>query len=245
MNPAIGSMYNRLANFLVINIDFSGVSVILEAGCGSGNLTVPFAKSVMKILKEFRIIALDVAAGPYKGTLDILRERVRKENLEEFIEIVEGDVRSMSNIADESIDLIISNELFCDLDREGLEKALKEFYRVLKPNGQMAHGELIPVPENPAQKLLIEADSYSMETLTPKYEWFSPFSDEVAVLMHKIGFKNITVKYFETNVHLSFNYAVKQLREWNINPTFIKKHMNDLKKYGLEFPMEHIIFCKK
>ena len=90
MNPAIESIYNRLANFLVINIDFSGMSVILEAGCGSGNLTVPFAKSVMKILKEFRIIALDVAAGPYKGTLDILRERVRKENLEEFIEIVEG-----------------------------------------------------------------------------------------------------------------------------------------------------------
>ena len=245
MNHAIGSMYNRLANFLVINIDFSGVSVILEAGCGSGNLTVPFAKSVMKILKEFRIIALDVAAGPYKGVLDILREKVRKENLEGFIEIVEGDVRSMSNLDDESIDLIISNELFCDLDREGLEKALKEFYRVLKPNGQMAHGELIPVPENPAQKLLIEADSYSMETLTPEYEWFSPFSDEVAVLMHKIGFKNITVKYFETNVHLPFNYAVKQLKEWNINPTFIKKRMDNLKKYGLEFPMEHIIFCKK
>ena len=245
MNPAIRSMYNRLANFLVINIDFSGVSVILEAGCGSGNLTVPFAKSVMKILKEFRIIALDVAAGPYKGVLDILREKVRKENLEGFIEIVEGDVRSMSNLDDESIDLIISNELFCDLDREGLEKALKEFYRVLKPNGQMAHGELVPVPENPSQKLLIEADSYSMETLTPKYEWFSPFSDEVAVLMHKIGFKNITVKYFETNVHLPFNYAVKQLKEWNINPTFIKKRMDNLKKYGLEFPMEHIIFCKK
>ena len=245
MNHAIGSMYNRLANFLVINIDFSGVSVLLEAGCGSGNLTVPFAKSVMKILKEFRIIALDVAAGPYKGALDILREKVRKENLEEFIEIVEGDVRSMSNIADESIDLIISNELFCDLGREGLEKVLKEFFRVLKPNRQMAHGELIPVPETPAQKLLIKADSYSMETLTSKYEWFSPFSDEVAVLMHKIGFKNITVKYFETNVHLPFNYAVKQLKKWNINPTFIKKHMNDLKKYGLEFPMEHIIFCKK
>jgi len=245
LNPAIESMYNRLANFLVRNIDFSGVSVILEAGCGSGNLTVPFAKSVMKILKELRIIALDVAAGPYNGALDILRERVRKENLEKFIEIVEGNVRSMSNIADKSIDLIISNELFCDLGRKGLEKALKEFYRVLKPNGQMVHGEFIPVPENPAQKLLIEADSYSMETLTPKYEWFSPFSDEVAVLMHKIGFKNITVKYFETNVHLPFNYAVKQLKEWNINPTFIEKRMPDLKKYGLEFPMEHIIFCKK
>jgi len=115
----------------------------------------------------------------------------------------------------------------------------------LKPNGQMAHEELIPVPETPGSKLLIEADSYSMGTLTPRYEWFSPFSDEVAALMHEIGFKNITVKYFETNVHLPFKDAIKQLKEWNINPAFIKKRIEDLKKHGLEFPMEHIIFCKK
>jgi len=245
LNPVIELMYSRLVDFLVENIDFRGVSVILEAGCGSGNLTVPFAKNVMKILEKFKIIAVDVARGPYKEALDVLRERVREENLEKFIEIVEVDVRSMNNINDESVDLIISNELFCDLDRAGLEKALKELYRVLKPDGQMAHGELSPVPENPAQELLIEADSYSMETLTSKYKWFSPFSDEVAALMHKIGFKNITVKYFETNVHLPFDDAVKRLKKWKINPIFIKKHIENLKKHGLEFPMEHIIFCKK
>ena len=244
MNSAIELMYSRLADFLVENIDFRGVSVILEVGCGSGNLTVPFAKNVMKILEKFKIVALDVAIGPYEGALDVLKERRKRGSLEEFIEMVKGDVKRMNNINDESIDLIISNELFCDLGREGLEKALEEFYRVLKPNGQMAHAELSPVPENPAQELLIEADSYSLETLTSRYEWFSPFSDEVAALMHKVGFKNITVKYFETNVHLSFNDAVKQLKEWNINPTFIEKRMEDLKKYGLEFPIEHVIFCK-
>lgn len=205
---------------------------------------MPFARNLIKILRKFKIIALDVAGGPYRGNLDILRERMMKDNLQKFIEIVEGDVRSIS-INDESVDLIISNELFCDLSREGLKKALEEFYRVLKPNGQMAHGELIPVPENRAQELLIEADSYSMETLTPKYEWFSPYSDEVIVLMHKIGFKNITVKYFDTNVHLFFNDALKQLKKWKISHTFIKKRIKDLEKHGLEFPMEHIIFCEK
>ncbi|MGB9777825.1 MAG: class I SAM-dependent methyltransferase [Candidatus Bathyarchaeales archaeon] len=245
MNPLIKSMYERLAKFLVRNINFHNVSIILEVGCGRGQLTIPFAKNVKEILKEFKLIALDVSAGPYKGNLEALKKRITKEELEKFVIPFEGDVRKMKAIDDESVDLIISNELFCDLDREGLEKALMEFYRILKHDGQMAHAELNPVPENNAQRLVIEADSYSMETLTPKYEWFSPFSDEVAALMNKIGFKDITVKYFETNVRLSFNEAVKQLKEWKVNPTFIRKRMEKLKKYGLEFPMEHIIFCKK
>jgi ubiquinone/menaquinone biosynthesis C-methylase UbiE len=239
-------MYEKLADFMIENLDpRNDTSIILEAGCGSGELTIPFAKKIRRILKEFKIIAFDVSTGPYKGALDILKEKVSKEGLERFVLIVEGDVRNMKAIEDESVDLIISNELLCDLTRDGLERALREFYRVLKPKGQMAHGELNPVPENPAQRLLIEADSHSTETLTPRYEWFSPFSDEVAALMHKTGFKNITVRYFETNVHLSFNEAVKQLKEWNVNPLFIKKHIESLKKYGLEFPMEHIVFCKK
>jgi ubiquinone/menaquinone biosynthesis C-methylase UbiE len=238
-------MYSRLADFLVDNLDFRRVSVILEAGCGSGELTIPFARNVLKILEEFTIIALDVSTGPYRKTLNTLKERVLKGGLEKFVVVVKGDVRSLKTIKNESVDLIVSNELFCDLDRRGLEEALREFYRVLKPNGQMAHGELSPIPENPAQRLLMEADSFSVETLTPRYEWFSPFSDEVAALMHKIGFKDIAVKYFETNVHLSFDEALKQLKEWNVNPTFIEKRMEDLKKHGLEFPMEHIIFCKK
>ncbi|MDH5459516.1 MAG: class I SAM-dependent methyltransferase [Candidatus Bathyarchaeota archaeon] len=245
MKTSIRSMYNRLADFLTENLDFHQISVILEAGCGRGQLTIPFAKKAIKILAEFKIIAFDVSAGPYEGALDDLKESVLKERLEKFIVTVNGDVRNMKAIDDESIDLIISNELFCDLDREGLEKALNEFHRILKTDGQMAHGELNPVPENPAQKLFIEADSHSLETLTSEYEWFSPFSDEVVALMHKLGFKNTMVKYFETDVHLSFNDAIKQLKKWNIKPVIIEKHIDELKKYGLEYPIEHVIFCKK
>jgi len=148
-------------------------------------------------------------------------------------------------LEDESVDLIISNELFCDLDRNGLERAIKEFYRILKPNGQMAHGELNPAAENEAQRLLIEANAYSLETAQPKPEWFSPFSDEVAALMHKIGFKNIRVEYFETNVKMNFNKSIENLKEWKTDPAFIERHLNDLKGYGMEFPMEHVIFCQK
>lgn len=245
LEPASRLMYDRLADFLVKNLNFHAVSAILEAGCGRGQLTLPFARKVMEIKKEFEIIAFDISSGPYKGELDILREKVREEGLEKFITSVEGDVKNMEAIDDESVDLIISNELFCDLDRDGLEKALEEFYRILKPKGQMAHGELNPVPENYAQKLLVEANSYSLEALTPKPDWFSPTSDEVATLLHKIGFKNLTVRYFQTNLKLGFEAAVEQLKRWKTDPTFIRKYREDLLKHGLEFPMEHVIFCQK
>jgi len=41
-------MYERLAAFLVENLDFDNVSTILEAGCGSGLLTLPFARKIMQ-----------------------------------------------------------------------------------------------------------------------------------------------------------------------------------------------------
>ncbi|MDI6690476.1 MAG: class I SAM-dependent methyltransferase [Candidatus Bathyarchaeota archaeon] len=68
MNPLIKAMYKRLANFLVGNINFHEVSIILEVGCGSGQLTIPFAKNVKEILKQFKLIALDVSAGLTRET---------------------------------------------------------------------------------------------------------------------------------------------------------------------------------
>jgi hypothetical protein len=63
--------------------------------------------------------------------------------------------------------------------------------------------------------------------------------------MHKIGFKNITVKYFETKLKMDFDTAIRRLKQWKTDPAFIEKRLNDLKKYGLEFPVEHVVFCEK
>ena len=242
VESALSSIYNRLADFLIKNIDLDRVSMILEAGCGSGRLTIPLAE---KLGARRKIIAFDISSGPYEGDLEILEKTIRKKGFEKLIETVKGDVRNMEGIQDEKIDLIVSNELFCDLDRRGLERALKEFYRILKPKGQMAHAELNPFPENRAQQILIESNSYSLETLTPRPEWFSPAADEVAVLMHKTGFRDIYVKYFETNLRFGFKAAVELLKKCKTDPKFVTKYEKALRKYGLELPMEHVIFCEK
>lgn len=237
-------MYERLAAFIAESLDFGQVSTVLEAGCGAGQFTVPFVKRVGKIKENFTLIALDVSTGPYEGDLTILKRRLQKRKIKKFIVPVKGDVRKMT-IESESIDIIVSNELFCDLDRKGLERALHEFYRVLRSNGQMIHGELDPSAENEAQRLLIEANAFSLETVKPEPKWFSPSSHEVAMLVRRTGFKNLVVKYFETNVKMSYSLAIKKLKEWKINPTFVERRWKELKRYGLEFPKEHVIFCNK
>jgi protoheme ferro-lyase len=64
--------------------------------------------------------------------------------------------------------------------------------------------------------------------------------------LHKIGFRDITVRYFETNVKFtSFNASLRKLKQWHIDPVYIKKHLKEIKRYGLEYPMEHIIFSRK
>ncbi|MDH5481309.1 MAG: class I SAM-dependent methyltransferase [Candidatus Bathyarchaeota archaeon] len=245
MEQAFKLMYERLADFMMKNRDFDKASVILEAGCGMGQLTIPLVNRLRNIKESFKIIAFDISAVPYEGDLEILRKRIMKEKLKEFITPMKGNVRNMKAIDDANVDLIVSNELFCELNRNGLEQALKEFYRILKPNGQMAHGELSPIPENEAQKLVVQANAHSLETMEPKLEWFSPYSDEIAVLMHKIGFKNLVVKYFETNLKMDFDTAIRKLGEWKTDPVFIEEHLNDLQRYGLEYPIEHVIFCEK
>jgi ubiquinone/menaquinone biosynthesis C-methylase UbiE len=129
-----------------------------------GQLTISLAKKVNEIKGKFKVFVLDISAGPYKGDLQILKKNVQKERLEKVIMPIKGDVRDTKAIEDESIDLIISNELFGDLDRKRLESAPVEFYRILKPNRQMARGELNLAAENEAQRLLIEAKAYSLET---------------------------------------------------------------------------------
>jgi ubiquinone/menaquinone biosynthesis C-methylase UbiE len=245
LEKAVKSMYERLAALLTVKLDLKRASIILEAGAGRGQLTIPLVKILKKAKNGFKMIALDNSTGPYAGNLETLKRKVRKERLEDFVEAVNGDVRNMKMIGTESVDLIISNETLCELNRAGLESAIQEFHRILKPNGEMAHSELIPVAENEAQRLVIDANAHSMETSLPKPEWLSPFSDEVAAVLHKTGFKNIKTDYFETNVKMDYVTALSKLKEWRVDPRWVKENLSKIRRFGLELPMEHIVFCKK
>jgi len=98
-------MYSRLADFIIENLDFERISVILEAGCGSGQLTIPFVRKVNEIKENFKVIAFDISSGPYEGDLDVLKERIEKEKLDKFVVTLKGDVRNMKEHYDQDHEL--------------------------------------------------------------------------------------------------------------------------------------------
>ena len=130
------NMRDRLVDFILENITLE-FKIILEVGCGEEQLTISFARKLSRRLNEFRIIAYDLSIDPYSDNLEILKEKIKEEQFEDIIIIKQGDVRNMKGIGDERIDFIYSNDLFCDLDRKGLEKSLNEFYRISNPNVQI------------------------------------------------------------------------------------------------------------
>jgi ubiquinone/menaquinone biosynthesis C-methylase UbiE len=70
--------YERLTDFMVGLANLKHVEIILEAGCGSGRLTMPLME---KLDGKCKIVAYDLSAGPYKGDLEILRARIRFDSL--------------------------------------------------------------------------------------------------------------------------------------------------------------------
>ncbi len=222
--------HDRLAEHFVRELGSKRIQTILEAGCGRGELTIPLLR---KLPSSTKMIAVDSSKGPYVGWLSELVARLRKSGLGRRVHIVDTDVRRLRNIDEESVDAIVSNELVCDLPRKAqLDKALREFYRVLRPGGIMIHGEWLSCPTTGPQDLLIK-------------HWPSWTPDQIFVLMRGIGFHSFRVTYFDTTIHLGYENALQELRTWGATEQLIKRFDKLLRQRGIELPFEHLIQCKK
>ena len=222
--------YDRLADYFVQEIGSKRIGTILEAGCGRGELTIPLLR---KLPVSTRMIVVDSSKGPYAGWLSELAAKLRRRGLERRVRVVDSDVRQLKDVDDESVDGVVSNELVCDLPRKAqLERALREFYRVLRPGGIMVHGEWLSCPTAGPQELLIK-------------HWPSWTPDQLFVLMRKAGFHSFRVTYYDTTIHLGYENAVGELRTWGATDRLLKRYDKLLKQQGIELPLEHLIRCKK
>ena len=102
--------------------------VILDAGCGQG-------KSFQYLHKTFapkRLIGLD--ADPL--SLELSREEARRQGFD--VELIGSDCAEL-NVPDASVDLLFCHQTFHHLVQQ--DRALAEFYRVLKPGGYLLFAE--------------------------------------------------------------------------------------------------------
>lgn len=106
-------------------INFSDHDLILDAGCGSGNLSIYLSRRFKKI------IGLD-------GNLQAIgfaKKRVHEEKISN-VEFQQGDLTKLS-FKNHSFTKIVLFEVIEHLTPAEYQKILDELYRVLKPGGQL------------------------------------------------------------------------------------------------------------
>ncbi len=222
--------YSRMAETFNQLIKLNRPRVILEAGCGRGQLTLPLLKNLPA---KTKLIGVDSSKGPYAGWLEELQLRVTQLGFADRVQLVQADVRKISRIRSETIDAIISNELICDLPQESqLKEALSEFHRVLRPGGPMVHGEWSSFPENRAQSLMIK-------------HWPSWNPDQLFRIMTKAGYQDFSTIYFDETILFEYRAAVEELRSWGASASMIKRNDRILRRRGIQLPFEHIVRCRK
>ncbi len=222
--------YARLARHFKAEIEREDFNTILEVGCGNGQLTLP----LLRILPgKVRMFAADSFKKPYSGWLQELEEQVREAGLETRVRFVEADATKLDDLRNNSVDVLVSNELLCDLvPRVKLRNAVLEFRRVLKPHGIMVHGEWSSThPRNSGHFKAKHSPSWN--------------PDELQSLMWTEGFGDFRVTYFDTTIKFTKTAALEELSSWGASPRFLRKHENALRKSGVKLPFEHVISSRK
>ena len=109
---------------VVKSVQNSRPETILDIATGTGDLAIAMAKAT-----NAKITGFDLSAG----MLEVGRKKVNEENLQNRIEMIQGDAENMP-FEDNSFDVI--TVAFGVRNFENLGKGLDDIYRVLKPGGK-------------------------------------------------------------------------------------------------------------
>ncbi len=140
---------------------------ILDVGCGPGMQTVELAK-----LSGGHIVALD----SHEPFLEQLEEAIKKAGVEDRVKAVNGDMRNLE-FEDGSFDVIWSEGSIFII---GFEKGLREWRRLLTPDGYVVVSELSWLkPDAPR-----EANDYMMQM----YPVIKTIEENIAIIQ-KSGYR--------------------------------------------------------
>jgi SAM-dependent methyltransferase len=220
--------YLRFAEHISSLLPDSEDTIILELGCGSGQLTLPLASKL-----EGEIIAVDSSAE----NVEMLKKKLKTMGLEKRVEARISDAKDLF-FDKGSIDSAISNFFFGWVDEIKADQIIKIINNALKDGGISLHSDFLPTAGTLAQAIAIE-QGRPENNLDPSVKWWTP--EEISEIVRKEGFDDIDVKYFDWDVRFDYQIAVEQLKRWGAKPEFISSKEEDLRKHGMELPISFIV----
>ena len=176
-------------------INDSEANSVIDIATGTGDLAIALAKVKIK-----NVIGLDIS----KGMLDVGRKKIKKLNLEDKIDMVQGDSENLP-FDDNSFDA--ATVAFGVRNFENLDKGLQEINRVIKPGGlfvvlETSNPTKFPFKQgyNFYSKLILPVIGRLFSKDKSAYNYLSesasvfPFGDAFNNILKKNGF--INVKHF-------------------------------------------------
>lgn len=154
-------------SWLLAQIQITKDTKLLEVACNTGGNLIEIAKKYKNIC-----VGLDQS----NEWTEIARKNVKDANLENYIEIIRGNALEMP-FPDESFDIVLNEAMLTMLPIMDKKKALKEYYRVLKPDGILLTHDILELKEDEiALKALQKAVYMPIEPLLLE-KWLKIFKD--------------------------------------------------------------------
>ena len=239
------------------HVELNG-KVVLDAGTGFGLTTCEIARRIYEQKHRGKILSVDINPEAFEQARKLLPSK-----LLDLVNFVKADLSNMPEIASESIDIVISTRTLADINSFPcrLTKAISEFYRILKPNGQVVLSDECPLltPSNQEEEVaakrwqLIKAISHL--TGRPHANEIKP--EDLDFHIHLVGFRECRWASFKGDKisqqridHFvkSATELVAKIKDSRLKTAFLEEIKNvreTFNKQGGIFPPRYILHAQR
>ena len=182
----INAALRRMEDYLFNSMKLQPGARVLEAGCGVGHVAVHFAS------KGVQVYGIDVVKNHVRWAQQCVKDRGFAKSV---------TVRLMDyhhlELPDRSFDGVYAIEAFCHATDP--EKALGEFFRVLKPDGSISLFDYHRLkPDEVSRNFKKSLEQFTRRTSMPAWEMFQ--DGVLQSMLERQGFQDVVAEDLSENI---------------------------------------------